>query len=244
MLKFNNVCKSALTLGLFVATSFAYADSLSSQLPVPVSQYVYDPSVQVVEDAGEMTVDQVASYLQRKSEDESAWLGTASGESLRIRNLDPTQDAGKVIIKVHKSEDPKVVEYLEVFRQNSANPNDLSPLNLFDNQTSNRALVSRAGFYNVKKYTTPSGDFALDRFEKMHHSSAYNDAPMPFTMFFNQGIAIHAATPSEYKNLGREASHGCVRTHLETARELFAYLNPSMADGKANASVVVEVMDN
>jgi lipoprotein-anchoring transpeptidase ErfK/SrfK len=42
---------------------------------------------------------------------------------------------------------------------------------------------------------------------------------MPHAIFFRGGYAIHGTY--ETRNLGRRASHGCVRLHPANARELF-----------------------
>jgi hypothetical protein len=59
-------------------------------------------------------------------------------------------------------------------------------------------------------YDTPSGDFKPFRMEKDHFSREWDDAPMPYSIFFTKiGHAIHGTY--ETKNLGRPVSHGCVR---------------------------------
>lgn len=36
---------------------------------------------------------------------------------------------------------------------------------------------------------------------------------MPYAVFYNGGFAIHGTTKGSFKNLGKRASHGCVRLH-------------------------------
>ena len=70
-------------------------------------------------------------------------------------------------------------------------------------------------------YDTPSGDFQPFRMEKDHFSREWDDAPMPNSIFFTKiGHAIHGTF--EVRNLGRPASHGCVRLAPENAAKLFA----------------------
>jgi hypothetical protein len=70
-------------------------------------------------------------------------------------------------------------------------------------------------------YDTPSGDHQPFRMEKDHYSREWDDAPMPHSIFFTKiGHAIHGTT--EARNLGRPASHGCVRLAPENAAILFA----------------------
>jgi hypothetical protein len=70
-------------------------------------------------------------------------------------------------------------------------------------------------------YDTPSGEFQPFRMERDHFSREWDDAPMPNSVFFTKiGHAIHGTFDA--KNLGRPASHGCVRLSRENAATLFA----------------------
>jgi len=70
-----------------------------------------------------------------------------------------------------------------------------------------------------KGYRTPSGTFYPYSLQPMHYSKKYDNAPMPHSIFFNGGYAIHA-TP-HVGALGRPASHGCVRLSPANARTLY-----------------------
>src|SRR6478672_10647077 len=70
-------------------------------------------------------------------------------------------------------------------------------------------------------YDTPSGDFQPFRMERDHFSREWDDAPMPNSIFFTKiGHAIHGTF--EVRNLGRPASHGCVRLSTQNAATLYA----------------------
>ena len=70
-------------------------------------------------------------------------------------------------------------------------------------------------------YDTPAGDFQAFRMERHHFSREWDDAPMPYSIFFTQeGHAIHGSY--DVKHLGRPASHGCVRLAKANAAVLFA----------------------
>ena len=70
-------------------------------------------------------------------------------------------------------------------------------------------------------YDTPSGDHQPFRMEKDHFSREWDDAPMPNSIFFTKiGHAIHGTY--EVRNLGRPASHGCVRLAPQNAAILYA----------------------
>jgi hypothetical protein len=72
----------------------------------------------------------------------------------------------------------------------------------------------------LRAYDTPSGSYTPFRLEEDHYSKEWDDAPMPHSIFFTrQGHAIHGT--SHVRNIGRPASHGCVRLEPENARALF-----------------------
>lgn len=83
-------------------------------------------------------------------------------------------------------------------------------------------------------FDTPVGKFRPVRLEKKWYSRKYDWAPMPHSIFFYRGYAMHGTT--EERNLGRRASHGCVRLSKENAATLFAMVR---ARGRANARIVV-----
>ena len=69
-------------------------------------------------------------------------------------------------------------------------------------------------------YRTPLGNFRPTRMHKRYFSKKYRGSPMPHSIFFYGGYAIHGTT--SIKKLGRPASHGCIRLHPKNARQLFA----------------------
>jgi hypothetical protein len=84
-------------------------------------------------------------------------------------------------------------------------------------------------------YETPSGKYKAFRMERDHFSKEWDDAPMPFSIFFTQkGHAIHGS--NETKRLGTPASHGCVRLLPANAEKLFALVEK---EGVLNTTVVL-----
>jgi hypothetical protein len=72
----------------------------------------------------------------------------------------------------------------------------------------------------IADYDTPDGEFQAFRMDRHHFSKEWDDAPMPYSIFFTQqGHAIHGT--NEVRHLGRAASHGCVRLSKEHAAILF-----------------------
>jgi hypothetical protein len=70
-------------------------------------------------------------------------------------------------------------------------------------------------------FETPTGSFIVQRMDADHLSDEYDQAPMPYAIFFSRGLAIHG---SSERGLGRPASHGCVRLSVEHARELYGWV--------------------
>jgi len=83
-------------------------------------------------------------------------------------------------------------------------------------------------------HNTPTGTFKPYSAEQMHYSRKYYNSPMPWSVFFNGGIAIHGT--EAIGNLGRRASHGCVRTHPKSARRVY---NIVRRFGMENTKVIV-----
>ncbi|MDP2621038.1 MAG: L,D-transpeptidase [Hyphomicrobiales bacterium] len=83
-------------------------------------------------------------------------------------------------------------------------------------------------------YRTPVGKYTPIRLERKWFSRKYHWSPMPYSVFFHGGYAIHGTT--EIRNLGRPASHGCVRLHPENAAVLF---NLVREYGMKNTRIVV-----
>ncbi len=83
-------------------------------------------------------------------------------------------------------------------------------------------------------YRTPIGTFRPRRLERVWYSSIYDRAPMPYSVFFHRGYAIHGTT--ETAKLGRPVSHGCVRLHPNNARVLFDLIR---SYGRSETTIVV-----
>jgi lipoprotein-anchoring transpeptidase ErfK/SrfK len=66
-------------------------------------------------------------------------------------------------------------------------------------------------------YRTPPGTFKVSFKSINHRSSIYDNAPMPYSVFFNGGIAFHQGSL-------RQLSHGCIHLSPAAARKFFANL--------------------
>ncbi|WP_417680942.1 L,D-transpeptidase [Roseibium sp.] len=83
-------------------------------------------------------------------------------------------------------------------------------------------------------YRTPVGTFRPGRMHVRYFSKKYHNSPMPYSVFFLGGYAIHGTTA--IKNLGRPASHGCIRLHPDNAARLFSLITEN---GKQNTKIIV-----
>jgi hypothetical protein len=77
-------------------------------------------------------------------------------------------------------------------------------------------------------YETPNGTYRPERLEKSWYSRKYDMSPMPHSIFFDGGYAIHGSY--EVSRLGRPASHGCIRLSPSHAATLFALVREHRAD--------------
>ena len=85
-------------------------------------------------------------------------------------------------------------------------------------------------------YVTPSGTYTATSMNEIWYSKEWDNAPMPHAVFFmKDGHAIHGTL--EVKNLGKPASHGCVRLAPENATILYDLVKQN---GLQNTQVVLD----
>ncbi|WP_421724317.1 L,D-transpeptidase [Bauldia sp.] len=61
-------------------------------------------------------------------------------------------------------------------------------------------------------FETPTGTWRASWMARDHRSDTYDNAPMPYSVFYSPGYAVHGT--GEVDKLGAPASHGCVRLSL------------------------------
>jgi hypothetical protein len=88
--------------------------------------------------------------------------------------------------------------------------------------------TGRAGF------GTPNGTYHPERLARTWFSKKYYNSPMPHSIFFHGGFAIHGSY--EISRLGGPASHGCVRLHPSNAATLYALVQH---EGTENTRIVI-----
>jgi lipoprotein-anchoring transpeptidase ErfK/SrfK len=103
-------------------------------------------------------------------------------------------------------------------------------------KTAQRLTVAVDGFQRYQwpvstarwGYRTPNGSYRPQWLARKWFSRQYDWSPMPYSIFFNGGYAIHGSY--EISHLGRPASHGCIRLHPENAAVLFALVKENLKD--------------
>ena len=83
-------------------------------------------------------------------------------------------------------------------------------------------------------YGTPSGVFRPQTMARRWFSRRYYNSPMPHSIFFYYGFAIHGTNDISW--LGGPASHGCVRLHPSHASALFALV---ARNGRSNTRIEI-----
>jgi len=100
-----------------------------------------------------------------------------------------------------------------------------APISMVVNLRTQRAYVYRDGerigttaiSSGKRGYRTPTGTFTVLEKQRVHHSSKYDNAPMPYMQRLSWwGLALHGGHVPGYP-----ASHGCVRLPIGFARWLF-----------------------
>lgn len=137
----------------------------------------------------------------------------------------PSAEAGFSIFGVLKPEASKVTATVSISQQK-----------MFLDVTRNG--VTQTYVWNVstgkRGYETPTGSWSPTWLSKNHVSKTYDDAPMPFAVFFTGGYAIHAT--DAVGRLGKPASHGCVRLSKQNAATFFALVETY---GRNNTRIIV-----
>ena len=77
-------------------------------------------------------------------------------------------------------------------------------------------------------FVTPRGAYKPYSLQRMHYSKKYHNSPMPHSIFFRGGYAIHGTY--SVAQLGRPASHGCIRLAPQNAAKLFSMVQAEGAN--------------
>ncbi len=117
-------------------------------------------------------------------------------------------------------------------------------LDILVDKATQRMLVIQDGYMRYiwpvstgrDEMATPNGVYAPQRLERSWFSRAYYNSPMPYSIFFHNGYAIHGSYA--INQLGGPASHGCVRLHPHHAELLF-----DLVEQEGPENTTIEVTD-
>ena len=152
------------------------------------------------------TIDQLTFHVPEQEPNTKTYVKLdAEGLSAEIDDLDET------IIAVVDKSDQKLHLYENGLKKHS-----------WEVSTARKGKVTPTGTWNAKWLS------------KYHKSTIYNNAPMPYSIFYNGNFAIHGT--DQIGRLGTPASSGCVRLHPENAAVLYAMVEQV---GKSNFAIRV-----
>ncbi len=84
--------------------------------------------------------------------------------------------------------------------------------------------------------STPKGIWTAKWLSRNHKSSRYNNAPMPYSIFYDGNFAVHGT--DQVHHLGSPASAGCIRLHPDNASVLF-----SLVEAAGLKNTVISVLN-
>ena len=173
----------------------------------------------------------------------SAGLAAAAGEAAKAAPEREAEQAEEVAA-LEKSEaaDPAPVTRPVLpqkhVRAKPAGPTLVARIDLSSQRMHVTANGKPVGSWKISSgrrgYDTPPGSFRPKWISRMHYSRKYYNSPMPYSVFFNGGIATHGT--SAVSRLGQPASHGCIRLTTANARTFY---NLVRTHGKSSTRIVV-----
>lgn len=202
------------TVFIFLLSIFFAAQARADQQYLPD---ILSPS-ELAEEMNLPETDSPLDYFNREM------LATPEQRQMQFKPLEEEIKLAKLVIIIDRSEKGTrpSSQTMRIFY----NERELEyPLGLDGNlRTEIKISTGAPGF------GTPVGYFRPDpkRIFQRYVSQKYN-APMPYAIFFNGGVALHATAVSNYPFLGSRASHGCVRQTLEDSRWVFGLVKSTLA---------------
>lgn len=166
----------------------------------------------------QMTPDEIAQSLGLPTEDQfSEWLQNDPSQLLHRTSTETAQPLVRIDVSI------------------ASQTLVMNEWNSVSKQYETRMITKVSTGRRSAGYGTKRGDCWKPYYtNKMHYSKQYDDAPMPWSVFYFGGFAIHGTYA--VSNLGNEASHGCVRVHPTKAKEIFETVNRV---GKTNTLICI-----
>jgi lipoprotein-anchoring transpeptidase ErfK/SrfK len=142
--------------------------------------------------------------------------------SFRIRVLYTSAALGFVVLGAVTRADASVIVNIDRSSQRMSVTVDGMPRYTW------RVSTARAG------YVTPPGTYHPQMLAQRWYSKKYYNSPMPHSIFFYGGFAIHGTY--EISRLGGPASHGCVRLDPGNAATLYSIVE---REGMGATTIVI-----
>jgi len=210
-----NICKLYFTVSVFFLFAFTHFANANSYLKM---QHI-DRKIYVAAKQQELLNTRVARESSKKSK---AWIKAYKKKVAEIHKDELYYRSQRVQIQkeVWKLE----VRERELERRLSFFPGDIYINIDKSRQTMNvykgdQLIYSWLCSTGKAGYVTPYGDFKPYYTVRMHYSKQWDNSPMPYSVFFHHGFAIHGT--NYVRSLGRRASHGCVRLRERNARKIY-----------------------
>ncbi len=153
---------------------------------------------------------------------------------VEIEELEEVPEVFVEVFKVKTNSKGKVVDSILNVTDADGEPKEFVLVSL-RGRIKHAWVTSTAQSYKQRKHATkgmiyPSTaegkGFKPHALNRDHVSSVYKNGRMPFAIFFNGGMALHATTPDHYPELGIKDSGACTRLYRPNAEELWEIINP------------------
>ncbi|MGB6444399.1 MAG: L,D-transpeptidase [Xanthobacteraceae bacterium] len=150
------------------------------------------------------------------------FLRSFSRSSFRVRVLCASAALGIIVFGAVTRADASVIVNIDRSSQRMSVTVDGIPRYTW------RVSTARAG------YVTPPGTYHPQMLARRWYSKKYYNSPMPHSIFFYGGFAIHGTY--EISRLGGPASHGCVRLDPGNAATLYSIVE---REGMGATTIVI-----
>jgi len=173
-------------------------------------------------------------YVEQKQEAYEGKIQAQRQEAIRQHKRQEEEAKAQALVDLHAQEEAKIAQEVERLkavleeeaRRKEAEHNSTA-LTAEVNLSTQRMRLYRDGelLHEWKVSTgrhghaTPAGSYQPILLEKMHYSKQYHNSPMPYSVFFLGGYAVHGTRA--VSRLGRRASHGCVRLKTAHAKQFY-----------------------
>jgi len=220
-------------------TAAAQSGSKTSNVTTPVKKTSETNRSEAQSRATQSSSKQPSQTTTKATKTASADRGTGSANAVTVAAVaTDNKPAPTPALRASVSETPKVEKASAQARRQKSSTSLVAVIDLSSQRMTVRENGRHLHSFTISSgragYHTPRGSFRPKWLSRMHYSRKYNNSPMPYSVFFNGGIATHGT--NALGRLGRPASHGCIRLRKGHARRFF---NLVRKHGKARTRIIV-----